>query len=176
MAALIAPLIDKSARVLEIGCGTGQLTAQLGANCAEWVATDFSPKMVGQTRKRLHSVDNITFRTEDATSLTCADGEFEVVVIANVLHIIPEPAKALAEIARVLRPGGLLIAPTFIYDGHENRRQLQLMQLAGFRTYHRWSPDDYRSFIIANGFLPRQQPLIPASPLSNCLLIATHPE
>ena len=50
----------------------------------------------------------------DATALPYADDSFDAVLIANALHVMPEPEKALREIDRVLRPGGILIAPNFM--------------------------------------------------------------
>ena len=64
----------------------------------------------------MHSFNNISFSVQDATKLTYNSEEFDVVVIANALHIMPEPNKALAEIHRVLKPNGILFAPTFVYE------------------------------------------------------------
>ena len=57
------------------------------------------------------------FSVQDMRYLPYADGSFEVVIAANVLHLLPEPDKALDEAARVLAPGGLLIVPTFTHAG-----------------------------------------------------------
>ena len=73
--------------------------------------------------------------------LPYADGSFEVVIAANVLHLLPEPDKALDEAARVLAPGGLLIVPTFTHagEGRLARLRLWLMRRAGFPLRWKWS-------------------------------------
>lgn len=170
----IAPHIHTDDTVLEIGCGTGQLTEPLAPLCRKWYATDFSPEMVAQTTDRvgLKRISNIITAVEDATSLTYPDSMFDVVVIANVLHIIPAPEKALREACRVLKPGGTLIAPTFIYDGRENRFCLRIMGLFGFHTFTYWNETNYVSFVSGSGYEIRLVDSIPSSILTECLLIA----
>lgn len=81
------------------------------------------------------------------------DNAFDVVVIANALHIIPEPSKALAEIRRVLKDDGVLIAPNFIFpaDGKRNLWQ-KFLSLVGVRFAHEWTEDEYKSFLKGNGW------------------------
>lgn len=63
------------------------------------------------------------------------------VVISNALHIMPEPEKALAEIRRVLKPGGILIAPTFTAAGSlSGRMRIRFMELSGFKVFYKWTP------------------------------------
>ena len=59
-------------------------------------------------------VDNLIFEVADATDLPYENHSFDVVLIANALHVMPEPEKALKEIERVLKEDGLLIAPNFV--------------------------------------------------------------
>ena len=61
----------------------------------------------------------------DTCKLRYADDSFDVVIIANALHIIPEPEKALAEMRRVLKKDGILIAPNFIHD-NKNKNEIDL--------------------------------------------------
>lgn len=70
---------------------------------------------------------------QHVTNLPYAPGIFDAVVISNALHIMPEPGKTLAEIRRVLKPGGILIAPTFTAAGSlSGRMRIRLMELSGF--------------------------------------------
>lgn len=170
---LITPIITSSDVVLEIGCGSGQLTQPLSPLAARWIATDFSDRMVAQTCKRVSNAANVTCRQEDATGLSFGDATFDVVVIANVLHIMPDPALALREIKRVLRPDGLLIAPTYIYDGNESRSCLRLLETIGFRTYNKWTAQEYETFVTTHGFTPKSTTIIPTKTLQNCLLTAS---
>lgn len=74
-------------------------------------------------------------------------------VIANALHIIPNPEKALTEIRRVLKDDGVLIAPNFIFrEGGKRNLWQKFLSLVGVRFAHEWSENEYRSFLIANGW------------------------
>lgn len=95
-------------RVLEVGCGWGELAEWIADETgAEVVATDLSPRMVELALER-----SLDARLADVQSLPFADGEFDVVVSAWMLYHVPDLDRALAEIARVLRPGGSLVAIT----------------------------------------------------------------
>jgi SAM-dependent methyltransferase len=108
-----APLVAAVAeaaprRVLEVGCGWGELAEWLARETgAEVVATDLSPHMVELARER-----GVDARLADVQELPFADGEFDVVVAAWMLYHVPDLDRAVAELARVLRPGGRLIAVT----------------------------------------------------------------
>ena len=95
-------------RVLEVGCGWGELAAWLARDTgAEVVATDLSPRMVELARER-----GVDARLADVQELPFADGEFDVAVAAWMLYHVPNLDRAFAELARVLRPGGRLVAVT----------------------------------------------------------------
>jgi SAM-dependent methyltransferase len=95
-------------RVLEVGCGWGELAEWIGRDTgAEVVAVDLSPRMVELARER-----GVDARIADVQELPFADGEFDLVVAAWMLYHVPDIDLALAEIARVLRPGGRLVAIT----------------------------------------------------------------
>ncbi len=157
--------------VLELACGTGQLTYRLAGEVNSWTATDFSPKMVEEAKKQGKGA-NIEFGVEDATALTYNDDSFDVVVIANALHIMPEPDKALSEICRVLKLGGLLIAPTFVYDGNYNKLLIWMMEMVGFRTFHNWKARELKDFVVSYGFTLVSGEIVKAKPLNECILIA----
>ena len=92
----------RPARVLEVGCGTGQLAERMMRQLdAELIAVDLSPSMVEETRSRV-----VDARVADVEQLPFADGEFDCAVAAWVLYHLPDLDRGLAELARVLRPGG----------------------------------------------------------------------
>ncbi len=156
--------------ILELACGTGQLTYRLAKAVKMWTATDFSAKMVEEAKKQGKGT-NIKFEVADATALIYEDEFFDVVVIANALHIMPDPDKALSEISRVLKQGGLLIAPTFVYDGNYNKRLIWIMEKVGFHTFHKWKSGELKDFVSSHGFIVQSSEVVKAKPLGECMII-----
>lgn len=145
-------VLDRKMTVLELACGTGLLSVQLAGSVKLLEATDFSEEMIRKAKAKAHSA-RLHFSVQDATSLSYASETFDAVVISNALHIMPEPEKALAEIKRVLKPGGILIAPTFTAAGGlSGRIKIGLMELSGFKVFHKWTPKGYLDFLKANGY------------------------
>jgi ubiquinone/menaquinone biosynthesis C-methylase UbiE len=104
----------QGARVLEVGCGTGAVTRELAAwpGVAEVIGVDPSPTFLA-TARRLDPPANVRFMEGDARALDLQDRSFHVVVLHTTLCHVPGPHLALAETARVLRPGGWLA----VFDG-----------------------------------------------------------
>jgi len=95
-------------RVLEVGCGMGNFAERVAAETsAEVVATDLSPRMVELARER-----GLDARVADVEALPFADGEFDCAVANAMLYHVEHVDRALAELARVLQPGGRLVAVT----------------------------------------------------------------
>jgi SAM-dependent methyltransferase len=95
-------------RVLEVGCGWGELAQWIARDTgAEVVAVDLSPRMAELARKR-----GVDARVGDVQQLPFDDGEFDAAVAAWMLYHVPDRDRAVAELARVLRPGGRLVAAT----------------------------------------------------------------
>ena len=166
----ISKYLDENMKVLELACGTGQLTFPLCKKVAAWEATDFSAKMIEEAKARKFNLP-VTFSVQDATNLSYEAGSFDAVVIANALHIMPHPDKALTEISRVLKKGGLLIAPTFVYDGKVNRFLIWLMEKVGFHTFHKWKSCEYEEFMRMKGFEIIGTSVIEGEMLPECILI-----
>jgi len=165
---LMAGSLSPDMVVLEVATGTGLIAVNIATSVRHVEATDFSPKMI-ETAKKKTAPGNIIFSVEDATALSFEDNSFDAVIISNALHIMPEPVKVLSNISRVLKPKGLLIAPTYSH-GHISNSTWNLnakfLKLIGFETYSRWTPDEYVDFIRQNGFqVGRWQVLSAAFPL-----------
>lgn len=94
-------------RVLEVGCGEGELAERLASVVSEVVAIDQSPRMVELTRKR-----GVDARVADVQELPFPDASFDAVLAAWMLYHVPDLDRGLSEIRRVLRPGGRLVATT----------------------------------------------------------------
>ncbi len=141
-------------KVLELACGSGQLSFMLAKKCGSLIATDFSENMVEAARKKDDgSIPGLSFEVKDATATGYASGIFDVVVIANALHIMPDPDAALSEIRRILKPGGRLFAPTFALDeGKTFKPFVKLISLFGFNACNKWTLEELLDFIESRGF------------------------
>ena len=111
---VVANQISAADVVLECACGTGLLTEVIAPRCKSIVATDFSEKMLKKTEKKCAPFDNVSYMQADILALDFDDGLFDVVVAANVIHLVDEPYKALGELSRVCKAGGKLIIPTYM--------------------------------------------------------------
>ncbi len=100
-------------RILEVGCGLGDDAAALAKRVAPGgsvVAVDGSQAMVDAARERHRDVAGLSFEVADATQLPYSEGSFDGCRIDRVLQHIADPAAAIGEMVRVLRPGGVLVA------------------------------------------------------------------
>ncbi len=95
--------------VLELGCGSGMLTAALAARCAKLTASDLHPDYLEQTRDRTREVSNVRYLLADACHLPIQTGTLDVVVLIATLTEVPRPVGALLECRRVLKPGGRIV-------------------------------------------------------------------
>ena len=114
LCAAVEKQILPSDRVLECACGTGLLTCAMAPRCKSLVATDLSVPMLKRAEKKCTKYGNVRFDKADILHLPFPNGSFDAVVAANVIHLLEEPRKALAELDRVCRPGGRLIIPTYL--------------------------------------------------------------
>lgn len=174
----IAPCLTSRMNVLELACGTGQLSFGLAPFVRQWEATDFSEAMIAQAKRyQLHGAgapgSRLFFSVQDATHLPYADHSFDAVVIANALHVMPHPEAALAEIRRVLKPGGMLFAPTFVHGAARRARlRVRLMNLAGFHVFHRWSAEEFVDFLNEHGFRVAEQSVMGSAVAPLCFVRA----
>ena len=148
--------------VLELATGPGLIANHIADKAAKVVATDFSPEMINQAKKN-GSAANVVFEIGDASNLSYADKSFDVVVIANALHIIPNPEKVLGEIDLVLKDGGLLICPTFIHRSAEKKENLwaKLLKALGVSFAHQWTAEEFVTFIQSNGWKINKSEVVP---------------
>ena len=139
-------------RVLDVGCGTGELIRRLRAKYpeAQLAGLDPVPEMLAVAREKLGGREDLRIGYADA--LPWSAGSFDVVVSCNMFHYITHPLEALREMARVLRPGGTLVLTDWcddyiacricnlylrltnraFYKTYQQRECLALLQRAGF--------------------------------------------
>lgn len=117
----------KGKRVLDIACGTGVLTEQFVRMGADVSAVDLTPKAVELTKKRLELYGlSADVREGDAQALSFADGTFDFVCAWGCLMHMPNTEKAIAEIHRVLKPGGTFLAMMYHRNSVHCRYCIQL--------------------------------------------------
>jgi ArsR family transcriptional regulator len=109
--------------VADLGCGTGALSATLAPFVRQVIAVDASAAMLAAARRRLDGAANVDVRQGELEALPIERASVDTVVMSLVLHYIAEPAKALGEAARVVRPGGRLIIVDMMPHDHEEYRQ-----------------------------------------------------
>ena len=157
-------LVVKDKTVLELATGTGLIAKHIVKVAAHIEATDASPKMIAEA-KRGNCSAKLHFSVQDMFSLPYAGNSFDVVIVSNALHIVPQPEKSLREIKRVLKDDGVLIAPTFTHAENSLRGRIKayFMRLAGFPLHSRWTSEEYLSFLRQNGWRVRKSAVLKAS-------------
>ena len=160
---MIQPVV-RHKTVLELATGTGLIAKHIVNAAALVEATDASAEMIAEA-KRDNQWAKLHFSVQDMFRLPYADQSFDVVIVSNALHIVPQPEKALQEIKRVLKDDGTLIAPTFTHAGNSFRGKVKafFMKLAGFPLYSRWTSEEYLRFLRQNGWTVRKSTVLKAS-------------
>ncbi len=137
--------------VLEIGCGTGQFSIELSKVSKNYIASDYSLNMINEFKKNYND-NKINFMVEDITNLSFSDNTFDIVLIPNVLHVIKGYNTALNEAYRVLKPNGILIVPTFIYDYKMPFYREVIIDLFGFKPYNKWMSSELIEIVNNSSF------------------------
>ncbi|PYR54517.1 MAG: ArsR family transcriptional regulator [Acidobacteria bacterium] len=134
--AALAALAGGDWVVGDLGCGTGQVSAAIAPFVARVIAVDASAAMLQAAKKRLHGFDNVDLRRGELESLPIDDARIDCATLMLVLHHVPEPEKALAEVARVLKPGGRIILVDMLPHDRESYRQQMGHVWLGFSDDH----------------------------------------
>ena len=160
---LIRPVV-KAKTVLELATGTGMIAKNIVNAAAHIEATDASAEMIAEAKRDNHST-KLHFSVQDMFRLPYTEESFDVVIVSNALHIVPQPEKALAEIHRVLKDDGVLIAPTFTHAGNSFSGKVRafFMKLAGFPLHSKWTSEEYLRFLRQNGWAVRKSVVLKAS-------------
>ena len=163
MYALIWPMV-KAKTVLELATGTGLIAKSIVNAAAHIEATDASAEMIAEAKRDNQSA-KLHFSVQDMFFLPYADKSFDAVIVSNALHIVLQPEKALAEIHRVLKDDGVLIAPTFTHAGNPFSGKIRafFMKLAGFPLHSKWTSEEYLRFLRQNGWAVRKSVVLKAS-------------
>ena len=133
-------LLDPGWVIGDLGCGTGPVCESLAPFVRNVIAVDQSAEMLRAARTRLADTANVEFRHGALEQLPVADGELDAAVLVLVLHHTADPARVLAEAARVVRPGGRLVVADMLPHSHDEYRRTMGHVWLGFseRQFGRW--------------------------------------
>jgi ArsR family transcriptional regulator len=161
-------LMDERWVVGDLGCGTGQVAAALAPFVTRVVAVDRSGDMLQTARRRLRDLPNVQVRHGELEALPIADAELDAATLLLVLHHLPDPATALAETARVVKPGGRVVIADMLPHEHEEYRQQMGHVWLGFG-------DDQLRRLLGAGFDQIRYVPMPAQPEAKgpALFVAT---
>jgi phosphatidylethanolamine/phosphatidyl-N-methylethanolamine N-methyltransferase len=140
--------------VLEVAAGTGLVTATLAKEAQSVVATDYADAMVARLKIRVQEseLQNVTCEQADLYRLPFEDASFDAVVAANVLHLVPDFAGCFTSFRRVLKPGGILVVPTFCHDETPLSWFVsRLLVVTGFPGRRRFTAASLRDALTSNG-------------------------
>ena len=171
LCARIGAGLTKDMTVLELCCGVGQLTLPLCGTVAIWEATDPSASVIARAKQIPHS-DRLRYSVMDAASMPYEHSIFDAVVAYDALPGMENPEAVLREIRRVLRPGGILFAPTFMYGGRKPDLRTKMKQFVSRRIRRRWTAAGFLDLIRRYGFTVEKAVLLPDEAAPICYLEA----
>ena len=134
--------------VVDLGAGEGTLSQLLAQRADQVIAVDHSEKMVafGQNLAAQHGLDNLEYRYGDLEDVPVAAGEADLAIFSQALHHARHPDRALAEAARILKPGGCLVVLDLLQHNFEKARDLYFDTWLGFPEH------ELRAMVQAAGF------------------------
>ena len=149
----VAKYIKNTDRVLECACGTGAISIFIAPVCKELIVSDYSVGMLKQAKKKLKNYDNIDYRRVDITDIEAEDNSFDVVVAGNVIHLLPDPRRAMKELTRVCKDGGRLVIPTYINgDEGTNKLAVKFLEKLGASFKCQFDAESYEKFFEDMGY------------------------
>ncbi|MBP7687562.1 MAG: methyltransferase domain-containing protein [Thermoflexales bacterium] len=142
-AAIAKANLPENAIVADVGTGTGFVAHGLASRAAHVIGFDASPDMLAVARRNLSNLNNVEFREAAGDQLPVPDGTFDGVFANMFLHHAPDPAKTIKELARTLKPGGVICITDLDTHDHEWQREQMADLWLGFERedIRRWYAD-----------------------------------
>jgi ubiquinone/menaquinone biosynthesis C-methylase UbiE/DNA-binding transcriptional ArsR family regulator len=133
-------LLEPTWTVGDLGCGTGSLSLAIAPFVARVIAVDGSAPMLRAARARVGDIGNVEIRRGDLEDLPIDEETLDAAFLVLVLPYLAEPARVVAEAARVLKPGGRLLITDLMAHEREEYRQTLGHQWQGFtmETVEEW--------------------------------------
>lgn len=160
---LIRSELKPDSLVLDIGTGTGEIPLAVCNSVRQIEAIDYSAEMIRYACAKAteRGIRTVTFTTQDSNRLPYDEEHFDIVLAANVLHIVPNPDVILGEARGVLSQTGKLLAPTYLHGETLVIRLIsRLMQWRGHPIHTRYSSVSLRQLFERNGFEVVRQQLV----------------
>lgn len=149
----VAEEIAPDDHVLECACGTGAISVCVAPVCAQLTATDFSKKMLAQAARKTKQFANVTIMEANINQLDFPDARFDKVIAGNVIHLLDDPKAAVKELARVCKPGGKVIIPTYINMTEGKTGKIAaLFGKAGAGFKRQFDMESYKRFFREAGY------------------------
>src|SRR6266581_5088220 len=156
---------DPGAQLIELGCGPGFYSCQLAERFRNISVTgvDRSESQLQRARERANALglSNCCFKRIDALELSCADGKFDIVIASRLFTIVPEQNRVIAEMYRVLTPGGRCLIAEPRYAFRASIPLLAMWLLAGMTRLKNGYREPYRAKVFS---APAFENLFPAQP------------
>jgi SAM-dependent methyltransferase len=158
--------VDAEACWLETACGTGLVSRALAGKVGSVAGVDLTPAMIEQAKRGAadEGLENAGFGVGDATALEFADASFDGAVTRLSLHHIPAPGRVIAEMARVVRPGGTVIVGDLVADEADGEGAVWREEIERLRDPSHWvcrTPEQLRAMGSDAGLALEHEQLIP---------------
>ena len=151
---IVANEITKDDDVLECACGTGMLTKVVAPKSKSIIATDFSSKMLKRAKKKCKKYNNVEFMNANIMKLDFDDNSFDIVIAANVIHLLDDPINAINELDRVCKGNGKIIIPTYMNKDDKGNTSgfAKRVGKAGADFKRQFTYDSYKEFFNEFGY------------------------
>lgn len=152
---IVSSLVGSNDNVLECACGTGMFSVGIARKADHLTATDYASKMLARAERkcRRSGFDNCEFEFADICNLSYEDDSYDKVVAANVIHLLDDPAKAMEEFRRIVKPGGEIIIPTYVNKSCKSAsRAAEFFNKCGANFKRQFDVESYKKFFEDLGY------------------------